>query len=202
MSDTTVYAARSILTMHPARPRASHVAVRNGRILGVGSLADLAGWGPHTLDQRFARQVLMPGLVEGHCHLMAGTLWRHVYCGHFDAVARAVALAAKGSERLRLGRIKVVADGSIQGFSARRRWPGYFNGAPNGLWYAAPETMRETYTLGAAHSLGLDGEIGSIECAKRADFCVLDDDPGTAPAEALKTMRPWGTVQGGRAFAA
>ena len=542
MTDTTVFAARSILTMHPARPRATHVAVRGGRILGVGSLADLAGWGPHTLDTRFAKQVLMPGLVEGHSHLMAGTLWRYVYCGWFDAtdpagrvwpglktldavvdalaqaaaawpdgpvvgwgfdpiyfgaqrcsradldrvsqdrpvgvmhasghilnansvllglagllrsgvahpgiplgadglptgelkgpeamgpafahvglnrsflsgdeagiydfarlcvragvttatdlaatlgdeelatlqrltaeadypvrivsflrligmkpadaVARAVALAGQGTERLRLGRIKLVADGSIQGFSARLRWPGYFNGAPNGLWYTAPETMREAYTLalqagvqvhthtngdeatelvldcmaqalaasprrdhrftlqhcqladeaqfrrmaalglgvnlfanhhhywgdqhyattvgperaermnacrsaldhgvplaihsdapitplgplftawcavhrrtasgrvlgehqritvaealraitlGAAHSLGLDGEIGSIECGKRADFCVLDDDPSTAPAEALKTMRPWGTVQGGRVFAA
>lgn len=41
MTETVVYAARSILTMHPARPRASHVAVRDGRILGVSSLADL-----------------------------------------------------------------------------------------------------------------------------------------------------------------
>ena len=542
MSDITVYAARSILTLHPARPRASHVAVRDGRILGVGSLADLAGWGPHRLDTRFASQVLMPGLVEGHCHLMAGSLWRHAYCGYFDAtdpagrvwpglktldavvaalaqaaaaqpagpvlgwgfdpiyfgaqrctrgdldrvspgrpvgllhasghilnvsssaldqagllrggvdhpgiplgadglptgelkgpdamgpafgavglsrsflsgdeagirdfarlcvragvttatdlaaslgdadlatlqrltaavdypvrivpflrltgmtpeaaVARAQALAAQSSERLRLGRIKVVADGSIQGLSARLRWPGYYNGAPNGLWYTAPETMRTVYTLalqaglqvhthtngdeatdlaldcmaqalatqpradhrftlqhcqladeaqfrrmaalglgvnlfanhhhywgdqhhattvgperaermnacrsaldhgvplaihsdapitplgplftawcavhrrtasgrvlgqhqalsvaealhaitlGAAHSLGLDGEIGSIECGKQADFCVLDDDPLEVPADALKTLRPWGTVQGGRVFAA
>ena len=41
MTETVVYAARSILTMHPARPRASHEAVRDGRILGVSSLADL-----------------------------------------------------------------------------------------------------------------------------------------------------------------
>jgi cytosine/adenosine deaminase-related metal-dependent hydrolase len=32
-------------------------------------------------------------------------------------------------------------------------------------------------TLGAAYTLKLDGEIGSIECGKRADFCVLEDDP-------------------------
>ena len=266
--------------------------------------------------------------------------------------AAAVALAAHSSERLRLGRIKLVADGSIQGFSARLRLPGYFNGAPNGLWYTAPETFQEAFalalqagvpvhthtngdeatalvldcmaqalaahpgrdhrftlqhcqladdaqfrrratlgmgvnlfanhhhywgdqhfettvgperaermnacrsaldhgvplaihsdapitplgplftswcavhrrtasgrvlgerqritvaealhaiTLGAAHSPGQVGEIGSLECGKRADFCVLDDDPSTAPAEALKTMQPWGTVQGGRVFAA
>ncbi|WP_088279182.1 amidohydrolase [Ideonella sp. A 288] len=540
---TTVYAARKILTMNPARPEATHVAVRDGRILGVGALADLAGWGPATLDERFAGQVLMPGLVEGHSHLMAGTFWRYTYCGRFDvrdpdgrtwpgagsldavvaalvraaaaaggdapivgwgfdpiyfgsrrctredldrvsttrpvgvmhasghilnvntvalqragflragidhpafplgadglptgelkgpeamlpvldhvglnrsflsgdefgirafgklcvragvttatdlaatladdevatllsitaedaypvrivpllrfigmkpseAVDRAVALRARSSQQLRLGRIKVVADGSIQGFSARLRWPGYYNGAPNGLWYTAPEAMREVYTLGlargvqvhthtngdeateavldafeqalrsspsrdhrytlqhcqladaaqyrrmqalglsvnlfanhhfywgdqhhettvgperaermnacrtamdsgvpfaihsdapitpigplftawcavhrrtvsgrvlgahecigvadalraitlgAAYTLGLDGEVGSIECGKRADFCVLDDDPTAIDPERLKDLPVWGTVQGGRVFAA
>ena len=81
---TTVYRARKIITMNPARPEATHVAVRDGRILGAGSLDELQGWGPHTLDDRFAEQVLMPGLVEGHSHLMAGTLWRYAYCGYFD----------------------------------------------------------------------------------------------------------------------
>ena len=83
-SPTTVYRARHIVTMHPARPDATHVAVREGRVLGVGSLDDVAGWGPHTLDERFADAVLMPGLVEGHSHLMAGTLWRYAYVGYFD----------------------------------------------------------------------------------------------------------------------
>ena len=57
-------------------------------------------------------------------------------------------------------------------------------------------------TLGAAYTLKLDGEIGSIECGKRADFCVLDDDPTTVDPEALKDVRVWGTVQGGRVFQA
>jgi len=544
VTGTTVYAARRILTMHPARPTATHVAVREGRILGAGSLDELRGWGPFALDERFAGQVLMPGLVEGHSHLMAGSLWRHTYCGYFavrdpqggevagsstmdavvsalsaaasggtqaqspvlgwgfdpiyfgtrrcqradldrvsasrpvgvlhasghilnvntaalehagllrpgidhpgiplgddglptgelkgpdamgaafaavglsrsflsadpagvrafgrlavragvttatdlaatlgeeevagllqitaepdypvrvvpllrligmtpeSAVHRALALRERSTEQLRLGRIKVVADGSIQGFSARLRWPGYFNGAPNGLWYTPPETIREAYalalqhgvqihthtngdeatelaldclqwalqrhpasdhrfilqhcqladdaqfrrmaalgmgvnlfanhhfywgdqhrevtvgperaermnacrsardhgvpfsihsdapitplgplftawcavnrltasgrvlgegqrigvmdalhavTLGAAWTLKLDGEIGSIECGKRADFCVLDDDPTEVPPERLKDVRVWGTVQGGRVFPA
>jgi predicted amidohydrolase YtcJ len=518
------------------------VAVREGRILGAGSIDELKGWGPHELDDRFADKVLMPGLVEAHAHLMAGGLWRYTYCGYFDlrdpdgrnwpggrtleavigqlsgasarqadgpllgwgfdpiyfgdqrvsrhdldrvsaaravgvlhasghilnvnsfvlekagllrtgvehpgmplgadglptgelkgpdamtaafaivgldrsflsgdefgvrafaklavragvttstdlaatllepeldsllsitaeddyplrlvpllrligmtpaqAVERSVALSSRSTERLRLGRIKVVADGSIQGFSARMRWPGYFNGAPNGLWYTAPETIRDCYTLalqngvqvhthtngdeatemaldclaaalkaaptrdhrfnlqhcqladaaqfrrmkaldmcvnlfanhhfywgdqhysttvgperaermnacataqrsgvpftihsdapvtplgplftawcavnrltasgrvlgaherisvadalqaitlGAAYTLKLDHEIGSIECGKRADFCVLDDDPTAVPPEQLKDVRVWGTVQGGRVFQA
>ena len=542
MDNTVVFEARKVITSNPMHPLATHVAVRDGRILGAGSLDELSGWGPHVLDERFADLVLMPGFVEGHSHLMAGSLWRHVYCGWFDvgdpdgmqvagsksldavvaalaaaapsgsgggyigwgfdpiyfgnrrchrkdldrvstsvtvgvlhasghilnvnsealrragllrpgvdhpgiplgedglptgelkgpeammplmphvgldrsflsgdefgirafgklavragvttatdlaataqdpeidtwlrvtgaddhpvrlvpflrliglspadAVARAVQIRARSSEQLRLGRIKVVADGSIQGFSARLRWPGYYNGAPNGLWYTAPQTVREVYThglkhgvlmhthtngdeatemaldcmedalraqptpdhrytlqhcqladeaqfrrmkalgmgvnlfanhhyywgeqhraitvgperaermnacrsaldagvpfavhsdapitplaplftawcavnrlsasgrvlgehqrigvmealraitLGAAWTLKLDGEIGSIECGKRADFAVLGEDPTAVAPEALKDVPVWGTVQGGRVFPA
>ena len=540
---TTIFQARRVLTMNPSCPTVTHVAVRDGRILGAGSLAELQALGPSTLDTRFAGQVLLPGLVEAHSHLSAGTFWRHAYCGFFAArdpdgrwwpgaksldevlallqqaaaaqpgdapvigwgfdpiyfgsqrctradldristtrpvgllhasghifnvnsvalqrchflrmgiehggfplgadglptgelkgpeamtpalelmslgrssqsqdewglrafgrlavragvttatdlmaslkdpelavlqrvigaadypvrvvpllrllgmtpaecVARAVALRGRSSDALRLGRIKLVADGSIQGYTARLLWPGYVNGAPNGLWYTAPETLREcltlalqygvgvhihtngdeatelvldcieqalqtaprhdrrftlqhcqlangaqyrrmaalgvgvnlfanhhfywgdqhrtvtvgperaermnacatalcegvplaihsdapvtpmaplftawaavhrltasghvlgaaecisvadalrAITLGAACCLGLDGEIGSIESGKRADFCVLDEDPTAAAPERLKDLRVWGTVQGGRVFEA
>lgn len=530
--------------MNPSRPEATHVAVRDGRILGVGPLDELTGWGPHTLDTRFADKVLMPGLVEGHCHVSEGTFWRYLYLGRFDrmdpdgkvwpgaasveevvarlrqgeakmgasaeplsgwgldpiyygerrvtrqdfdkvstmravgvmhasghilnvnsralelagllrpgvnhpgvplgadglptgelkgpdamtlvgkhigfdrevlandepglrqfarlcvrqgvttatdlanllpddavammvrvtgepafpvrimpfrrfqgitaeqAVAHVLALREKSTAMLRLGQIKLFVDGSIQGFSARLRWPGYFNGAPNGLWYTPPEAIRDLYrcaleagvlvhshtngdqatemaldclegallakpardhrftlqhcqladaaqfrrmkalgmcvnlfpnhhfywgdqhytttvgperamrmnacatalgvgvpmaihsdapvtplgplftawaavnrrtasgrvlgttecigvadalrtiTLGAAYTLRLDGEIGSIEAGKRADFAVLEDDPLEIDAERLKDVRIWGTVQGGRVFAA
>jgi hypothetical protein len=57
-------------------------------------------------------------------------------------------------------------------------------------------------TLGAAWTLKLDGEIGSIETGKKADFCVLEDDPFEIAPEALKDLRIWGTVQGGRIFPA
>ncbi len=543
MPPITIYRARRIHTHNPNQPLTTHVAVREGRILGTGSLEDLSGWGPHQIDDRFADRILLPGLIEGHSHLTAGAVWRFVYCGVFDVrgpdgvrvpgrptlesviaalvaqsrvgpgdqpvggwgfdpiyfgtsrmtrhdldqvsatqavgvlhasnhianvnsaalekaglmragidhpgvplgedglptgelkgpeammmalrhvglhkafvtgdvttlrafgrlavvagvttatdlggalrdqdiavmlaetgaedfpvrlvtplramdmsprqmVDRAGALCALSTDQLRLGAIKLVADGSIQGFSARLRWPGYFNGAPNGLWYTAPETIAETYalaleagiqvhthtngdeatdlaldclegalkrhpgpdhrfilqhcqladaaqfrrmralgmgvnlfanhhfywgdqhraltvgperaermnacrtaldtgvpmaihsdapitplnplftawaavnrttasgrilggperlsvaqalhaiTLGAAWTLKLDGEIGSIECGKRADFCVLEDDPYEVAPEALKDVRIWGTVQGGRIFQA
>ena len=38
MSDITVYSARKIITLNPMQPEATHVAVRDGRILAVGSL--------------------------------------------------------------------------------------------------------------------------------------------------------------------
>ena len=540
----TIYTAKKILTMNPARPHATHVAVRDGLILGAGSLAELRGWGDHKIDETFASKVLMPGLVEGHSHVSEGVFWRFVYCGYFDRmdpkgkmwtgatsidqvverlsqaqaslkdgsapltgwaldpiyfnnqrmtradldrvskdrpvgvlhaschitnvnskalemagllrpginhpgvplgpdglptgelkgpeamtivgahvgldreflaadqqglrdfarlcvrkgvttaadlanllpqvavdmmkrvtgearfparivslrvarelapkdlIARALELKSLASDRLRLGMVKIVVDGSIQGFSARLRAPGYYNGAPNGLWYVAPPQLAEiiegalaagihvhthtngdeatelvldtmeaalkkhpsrdhrftlqhcqlanaaqfrrmkalgmcvnlfpnhhyywgdehyaltvgperaermnacatalangvplaihsdapvtplgplftawcavnrrtasgrtlgiheqisvadalrTITLGAAYTLKLDGEIGSIEAGKRADFCVLEADPTQAGPEGLKDVPVWGTVQGGRIFAA
>ena len=335
----TIYSAEKIITMNPARPFASHVAVKEGKILGTGDLAELEKWGDYNLDDSFKNKVIMPGFVEGHAHTMEGTLWRYVYCGYFDRtdpdgkvwsgaktieevidrlkkadkellgsddalsgwqldpiymgnkrVSRAdldrvsktrpigilhasghimnvnskalelgglmktginhpgipldkegyptgelygpdamtpvgvhvgfnrsltdsdeagliafgklcvrtgvttvtdlaarltedgvdamikitnnknypacvvalkvflgataketvelvQALKKKSTERLRLGRIKAVADGSIQGFSARMRWPGYHNGAPNGLWYTAPDQLSDLYKL-------------------------------------------------------
>lgn len=544
MTDTTVFIAKSIVTMNRNRPCATHVAVRDGRVLGVGTLSDLEPWGEMRLDDRFADKILMPGFVEGHAHAMEGTLWRYVYCGYFDRtdpggrkwqglksldavlerlgereaalgdpdepltgfqldpiymdnltvtrhdldkvsqtrpigilhasghimnvntraleladllrtgvnhpgiplgddgrpigvlkgpdafmpvapfvglnrsatdadedglrdfaklcvrtgtttvtdlasrleedavqmmlrvtaepdfpvrvvplqffmgftpedlIARVLELRERATDMLRLGRIKIVADGSIQGFSARLRWPGYHNGAPNGLWYVAPPQLAEIFaraleanipvhthtngdeatelvldtlgpelqkapwpdhrftlqhcqladaaqfrrmrslgmcvnlfanhhfywgdehyrltvgpdraermnacrtaldmgvpmaihsdapvtplgplftawcavnrvtasgrvqgeqeritveealysiTLGAAYTLHLDGEVGSIEAGKRADFAVLEDDPTTVNPGALKDIPVWGTVQGGRVHAA
>ncbi|NDC73924.1 amidohydrolase [bacterium] len=339
----TVYKARHIHTMDANRPVATHLAVREGMVLAVGTLEDVSGWGP--MDERLAQQMLLPGLVEGHSHLMAGAMWQFVYCGAYDAcdpegrtvpglgslktvldalrqhartsdtdgpiagwaldplllrlpgitradldgisdvrpvavlhgnghivyansvalrqanllrpgiqtpgiplgedglprgelkgpeammsvlesvgmlrafrgagesqglaafgrravragvttatdlgvtlteaklatllqamaderypvrlvpalrsmgmhpsdaVARARELQSLSTERLRLGKIKIVLDGSIQGFSARLRWPGYYNGASNGLWYVPPETVRETFELALQHSL-------------------------------------------------
>ncbi len=541
---TTIFQAKKIITMNPSRPTATHIAVREGRILGVGTPEELAGWGEATTDATFADKILMPGLVEGHSHVSEGTFWRFVYCGFFDRtdpdgktwpgckstedvvqrlieanakltdpnaplngwsldpiyynnkrvtradldrvsttrpiaimhasghimnvnsktlelagmlrtginhpgvplgsdglptgemkgpeamtpvgrhsgldrsilaadepgmrafarlcvrtgvttaadlanllpdpavemmlrvanepnfparivplrvfreidapalIDRCIALAKKSSDRLRLGIIKVVVDGSIQGFSARLRWPGYYNGEPNGLWYVAPEQLRDvlecalkanvpvhchtngdeatelvldtleaalrkypnadhrmtlqhcqlanaaqfrrmaklgmcvnlfpnhhyywgdqhyaltvgperaermnacatalangvplaihsdapvtplgplftawcavnrrtasgrqlgkhecisvedalrTITLGAAYTMKLDSEVGSLEVGKRADFAVLEDDPTEIGAEKLKDVRIWGTVLGGRKFAA
>ncbi|MFD3189255.1 amidohydrolase [Sedimentitalea sp. HM32M-2] len=269
-----------------------------------------------------------------------------------DLIDHAASLRAHSTDRLRLGRIKVVADGSIQGFTARLRWPGYYNGAENGLWYITPPQLQQVLalairndlqvhihangdeatdlvldtmetvlkahpapdhrttiqhcqmadaaqfrrmarlglgvnlfanhhfywgdehydltlgpdraermnacatalqhgvpmsihsdapitplgpmftawcavnrqtasgrvlgeaekisvsqalyaiTMGAAQTLGMESEIGSIEVGKRADFAVLQDDPTEIGADRLRDVRVWGTVQGDRIFAA
>ena len=81
---TTIFAAKKIITMNPHQPVATHVGVRDGRIIGVGRLDELKTWGPHELDDTFADKVLMPGFVEGHCHLMEGGMWNFAYVGFYD----------------------------------------------------------------------------------------------------------------------
>jgi hypothetical protein len=71
----------------------STTIVADGRILGVGSLADLQGRGLHDVDDRFDHQVLMPGLVEAHSHLSAGGFWRQP---NADTSTRAIPTAAGG----------------------------------------------------------------------------------------------------------
>ena len=82
--ETVIYQARTILTMDPSCPRATHVAVREGRVLAVGDEAACRAWGPARLDTSFADLVLMPGMVEGHSHATAGTVWASTYVGYFD----------------------------------------------------------------------------------------------------------------------
>ena len=60
-----------------------------------------------------------------------------------DFVARAQALGKRSSEMLRLGSVKIVTDGSIQGFTARLKWPGHLGGQPNGIWNVPPKQLFE-----------------------------------------------------------
>ena len=60
-AETVIYKARTILTMDPSCPRATHVAVREGRVLAVGDEATCRVWGPARLDESFADLVLMGG---------------------------------------------------------------------------------------------------------------------------------------------
>ena len=79
---TTIYQAATILTMNPDRPRATHIAVRDGHILAVGAGEDMPDGG--MIDRQFADKVLMPGFVEGHSHIMEGLFWDYHYVGYYD----------------------------------------------------------------------------------------------------------------------
>jgi predicted amidohydrolase YtcJ len=83
-SDITIFKAKKIVTMNPTNPEGTHVAVREGKILGVGTLDEVQGWGAYTLDETFKDKVLIPGLVEVHSHASEGASWLFPYIGYFD----------------------------------------------------------------------------------------------------------------------
>ncbi|KDC86090.1 amidohydrolase [Bordetella bronchiseptica] len=84
LSPTTIFPARRIHTMNATQPRATHVAVREGRILDVGDASLREAWPDAVVDSRFSDKVLLPGLIEGHSHLLEGGMWRFVYVGYYD----------------------------------------------------------------------------------------------------------------------
>lgn len=85
---SVIYQAKSIRTMNPHLPHATHIAVRDGHILAVGTAADIDGWqkawGPLDLNDDFADKTLLPGFIEGHSHMMEGMFWDYHYVGYYD----------------------------------------------------------------------------------------------------------------------
>ena len=61
--------------MASTQPSAETVAVENGRIVAVGSLAHVQaaiGDHPHVIDDIFADRVILPGLIDQHLHPILG----------------------------------------------------------------------------------------------------------------------------------
>lgn len=83
----TIFEAKKIVTLHDVVPEATHVAVRNGRVLGAGNLGDLTGWGEYTVDTTFKDLVIIPGLIEAHNHVFEGVAAFLPYVGYYDRPA-------------------------------------------------------------------------------------------------------------------
>ncbi len=74
-SDITIYSAKTIITSNPEHPKAEAIAVRGAKIVGVGSRADLnRNFKGATLDESFAGQVIIPGLIDPHIHMLLGAM--------------------------------------------------------------------------------------------------------------------------------
>lgn len=79
----TIFAAKRVITLDPSLPEATHIAVKDGRVLAVGSLSEIEDVGEYTLDSRFENDYIYPGFVEGHSHALEGAMWNYVYLGYF-----------------------------------------------------------------------------------------------------------------------
>ena len=74
----TVIRRANVITVDPARPRASALAIANGRFVAVGDDGDVAGLiGPGTATLDLGGKTVLPGFVDAHIHVLSsGT--RHV----------------------------------------------------------------------------------------------------------------------------
>lgn len=65
-----IYWGGPILTMNDAQPQVQAVAVRAGRIVAVGTRAEIARWqGAATQVVDLQGRTLLPGFVDPHSHL-------------------------------------------------------------------------------------------------------------------------------------
>lgn len=109
---------------------------------GITMLTDLASAGLQRPDS----QALWRATVERE-DFPARILQRHIAAlppGATDwaEAAKAItALTETDTDKLRTAGIKVILDGSIQGFTAKMDWPGYYTGTDHGVWMTAPEQL-------------------------------------------------------------
>ena len=66
---------------------------------------------------------------------------------------RLIELRDFSHDRLRFGYAKLMLDGTLQGFTARVREPGYYGDQPNGQWNVSPEEFHRAFE--AFHKAGL-----------------------------------------------
>ena len=74
----TVIRRANVITIDPSLPRATAVAMRDGRFIGVGSDSDVETLiGPNTKILDLAGKTVLPGFIDAHIHVLSsGT--RHV----------------------------------------------------------------------------------------------------------------------------
>jgi predicted amidohydrolase YtcJ len=104
-SSTTVYLARRVRTLDPARPLAEALAVRDGKVLAVGTRDEVhsaAGQDARVVD--LGEATVVPGLTDGHGHLSG--------LGH---ALSAVALMGTTSRQQVLERLKAASRSAYQG---------------------------------------------------------------------------------------
>lgn len=109
---------------------------------GITTVCDLASAGL----QRPAVQDLWHATVDRDT-FPARILQRHVAAippgasTWDDAAEHLLTLAERDTDKLRTAGIKIILDGSIQGFTAKMDWPGYYTGTDHGVWMTAPDQL-------------------------------------------------------------
>jgi len=109
---------------------------------GITTVVDLAASGLSRPDG----QAVWHDTVD-RAEFPARILQRHVHAlppgssDWADAADLMLRLAEDDTDKLRTAGLKLVLDGSIQGFTAKMGWPGYFTGVDQGQWMVPPEQL-------------------------------------------------------------
>lgn len=88
MSRLKVFTAGRVRTMDPGRPVAEAVAVKDGRVVSVGTLDSMRPWlerESYEIDDSFRDKVIFPGFIDPHTHFrMSGVYMGLTYLGPID----------------------------------------------------------------------------------------------------------------------
>lgn len=82
-ADTVLFNA-NVVTMNPVQPRAEAIAVKDGRIIGVGRNGEIESCcGPKTEKIDFKGKTVIPGFIESHNHMgMYAAFIKEIACGY------------------------------------------------------------------------------------------------------------------------
>jgi predicted amidohydrolase YtcJ len=126
-----IYVGGTILTVNDSQPRVEAVAMANGRIVAVGSRADvLACRGEQTEVVDLAGRTLVPGFIDGHSHFFSlidvqtQALCASPPAGPCRSVADVIAALGRIKERRKIGPGKfVMGFGCDPDLLAEKRFP-------------------------------------------------------------------------------
>ncbi|MBP7832805.1 MAG: amidohydrolase family protein, partial [Candidatus Levybacteria bacterium] len=79
-----IFQAKLIVTMEASHPYATHVAVDGDKIVGLGNEEVVKIFPDFEVDSNFSNNIILPGFVEGHAHMVAGQDGLAPYVGFFD----------------------------------------------------------------------------------------------------------------------
>lgn len=70
-----IYPAQAVLTVDAVNSISEAIAIKDDKIIGVDSLANLEQQFPKaTVDNQYARSVVLPGLIDPHVHMTLGAM--------------------------------------------------------------------------------------------------------------------------------
>ncbi len=115
-SEVTIFVAEEIITMRQKGETVEAVAVRDGKILGIGSYDDLSTDYPDARTNKiFEDMILLPGFIDPHMHVvLGGMLYGHPLAPPWPMAVSGGMIEGYPSRYLLLQRIQEIVDAAPQ----------------------------------------------------------------------------------------